>query len=139
MIKFHEGFIDRVYADSLGNLTCGYGHFLDVGSFVPKEVAEIFFKLDFIHAQNNYNRITAKFGFTLDEVRKAVLIDMLFNLGYGGVMKFGKFLAALTIGDYDEAADQMVDSLWAKQVKTRAVRLAKMMRTGEDSDFGEDN
>jgi lysozyme len=64
---------------------------------------------------------------------------MLFNLGYGGVMKFGKFIAALTIGDYDEAADQMLDSLWAKQVKTRAVRLAKMMRTGEDADFGEDN
>ena len=33
--------------------------------------------------------------------------------------------------DYDRAADEMLDSRWAKQVKSRATRLSDIMRTGE--------
>jgi lysozyme len=32
--------------------------------------------------------------------------------------------------DYEEAADEMLDSKWAEQVGTRAVRLADQMRRG---------
>ena len=33
--------------------------------------------------------------------------------------------------NWDEASNQMLDSAWAKQVKTRADRLSEMMLTGE--------
>jgi len=41
-------------------------------------------------------------------------------------------IAALKEDNYDKAADEMLDSLWAEQVGKRAKRLALMMRTGED-------
>ena len=68
----------------------------------------------------------------LDPVRRKVVLDMRFNLGPGGFRGFKKMIAALERDDYDTAADEMVDSKWYRQVKTRGVRLARMMRTGED-------
>lgn len=67
----------------------------------------------------------------LDEVRQDILQDMCFNMGITRFMKFRKMLAAVELGDYDRAADEMMDSRWAEQVKGRAVRLADMMRKGE--------
>jgi hypothetical protein len=40
-------------------------------------------------------------------------------------------LAAAQRGDWVEAAAQMLESLWATQVKGRALRLAQQMRTAE--------
>ncbi len=68
----------------------------------------------------------------LDPIRQKVMIDMAYNLGMTGLLKFRKMIAAIELGDYGAAADQMLDSRWARQVKTRAERLAEMMRTGED-------
>jgi len=70
----------------------------------------------------------------LDPVRRKVVLDMRFNLGPGGFRGFKKMIAALAAGDYKAAAAEMVDSKWYRQVKTRGVRLARMMRTGEDYD-----
>ena len=67
----------------------------------------------------------------LDDVRQDILQDMCFNLGWPRFEKFRKFLAATELGDYDRAAEEMLDSRWAEQVKGRAVRLADMMRKGE--------
>ena len=39
-------------------------------------------------------------------------------------------MAALEQYDYDSAAKEMLDSKWAKQVKTRAIRLAYSMKHG---------
>jgi len=39
-------------------------------------------------------------------------------------------LAAIKEGNFDSAADSMLNSLWAKQTKGRAVELAKIMREG---------
>jgi lysozyme len=66
----------------------------------------------------------------LDPVRQIVLIDMAFNLGVQGLLKWTNTLKDVEEGRYKSAADRMRGSLWAKQVKTRAVRLAKMMETG---------
>ena len=67
----------------------------------------------------------------LDEVRRSVLIDMAFNLGIAGVMKFKRMLRHLAEGHYVLAAREMKDSLWAKQVPRRAKELIRMMQTGE--------
>ena len=67
----------------------------------------------------------------LDDVRQDILQDMCFNMGITRFMKFCKMIAAVELGDYDRAADEMMDSRWAEQVKGRAVRLADMMRKGE--------
>jgi lysozyme len=66
-----------------------------------------------------------------DNVRRFVVKNMLFNIGLGRLLGFKKMLAAVRAGDYDRAAEEMMDSKWARQVKGRAVELAEMMRTGE--------
>uniref|UniRef100_A0A6M3J136 Putative glycoside hydrolase n=1 Tax=viral metagenome TaxID=1070528 RepID=A0A6M3J136_9ZZZZ len=129
MIKRHEGGPHNVYLDSVGVPTCGWGHALHVGSEVPAYIAERFFYLDFKKAIEDYNRMELH----LDTVRKAVIIDMLFNLGYKGLMKFKNMIAALRSGDYEKAADEMMDSKWHGQVGLRALELENMMRDGGDA------
>ena len=55
---------------------------------------------------------------------------MAFNLGVQGLLKFRNTLGMVRDGDYDGAARGMLASLWARQVKGRATRLADQMRTG---------
>jgi lysozyme len=72
----------------------------------------------------------------LDPPRRRVLQNMAFNLGVGvpggkkGLLGFKNTLGMIERGEYARAADAMMKSLWASQVKGRAVRLAETMRTG---------
>lgn len=66
----------------------------------------------------------------LDGVRKRVLANMGFNMGVSTLLTFHETLHAIADGDYGKAADQMLASLWAKQVGPRAGRLAALMRSG---------
>jgi lysozyme len=67
----------------------------------------------------------------LDSVRQRVLVDMGFNLGIPTLMKFQNMWAAIEDENWEEAADQMMDSKWARQVGRRAERLCQAMATGE--------
>ena len=67
----------------------------------------------------------------LDPVRQRVLVDMGFNLGTPTLMKFQKMWDAIEDEDWAEAADQMMDSKWARQVGRRAERLCQAMARGE--------
>jgi lysozyme len=69
----------------------------------------------------------------LGDVRQRVLIDMGFNLGVPGLVKFTHTLAAVRDARWDDAAAGMLASLWARQVGARATRLAEMMRTGREA------
>jgi lysozyme len=54
---------------------------------------------------------------------------MAFNLGRARLGKFVRFLGAVHLGHWDEAAEEMMQSKWATQVGQRAITLSKMMRT----------
>lgn len=62
--------------------------------------------------------------------RQRVMVNMTYNLGIYRLLGFKHFLEAAEAGDYKRAADQMLDSLWARQVGRRAKRLAAMMELG---------
>ncbi len=66
----------------------------------------------------------------LNNARQVVLIDMVFNMGIAGLLKFRKMIEAIEAGDCDTAAHEMLNSLWAKQVGKRANKLAEIMITG---------
>jgi len=57
------------------------------------------------------------------------IVDMAFNLGLTKLNKFVDMKAALMNNDYNTAADEMVDSNWYKQVKSRGPRMVKIMRS----------
>jgi lysozyme len=67
---------------------------------------------------------------TLDSVRQAVLVNMIFNMGGRRLAGFRKMLAALQKKEYEQAAVEMLASAWAEQVGDRALRLAEQMRRG---------
>ena len=132
LIKRHEGKRNQLYLDTEGVLTGGIGHAFKAGGELSESVIRLLFDEDYVAAVMNYFRLVEFNGLPkLDDVRKAVLVDMTFNLGVRGVMGFQKMLGAIFRGDWEMAADEMLDSKWARQVGSRAVELAKMMRTGK--------
>jgi len=127
LIKKHEGYRDEVYLDSEGLPTVGWGHLLNVGTSFPKEASQVLFNVDFERAVRDYNT----FGFQLDPVRRDVVINMLFNLGWSRFKGFKQLIGALYVKDWAEAKAQMIDSKWHGQVGIRAIELEAMMETGE--------
>ena len=67
----------------------------------------------------------------MSDVRQAVLIDMCYNLGYSGLMKFKNMIKAFADGNFERAAIEMEDSRWYKQVGDRSERLKKMVLTSK--------
>ena len=127
-IKRHEGLRFTPYEDSRGNLTLGYGHKLTTP--IGRHAALEILREDVTNAWLQFFRLPAEAIDRLTIKRKEVLVEMTFNLGLNGVRKFRRMLKAMEQSNYDGAADEMLDSQWAKQVKSRAIELADMMREG---------
>lgn len=136
LIKRHEGLRLFPYKCSAGKWTVGYGHNLDdnrepvPSGPITVEQAEEMFRRDFYAAKIACMRVVPNFS-TLDDVRRAALVDMAFNLGEAGLSTFRKFLGAIAVRDWVEAGRQMLNSRWAGQVGIRATRLVFMVLTGE--------
>ena len=127
-VKEHEGFRKKAYQDTVGVWTIGYGTNLQELDDFPEGFAEFFLKRDLVNAA--YALSQRGVWRELPQTRKDVLTEMAYNLGIPRLSKFKKMWAALEKGDYDTAADEMLDSLWARQVGIRAIKLSKRMRTG---------
>lgn len=131
LLEQHEGRKACAYQDSLGYWTIGVGHLVDSrkNAGLPDPIIDAMLEYDI---QEKADQLTSALPWvvSLDEVRHAVLLDMCFNLGIAGLLGFQHFLAAVKSGDYKTAAQQMLQSKWATQVKTRATRLSTMMDTG---------
>lgn len=125
LIKKHEGLRLKPYRCSTGKLTVGYGRNLDDAGINLAE-AEMMLENDI--RRTTLELMTFSWYSSLDAVRRAALVDMLYNLGLPSFMGFEKMLAALDVGDYVGAAVQMLDSKWATQVGSRATELADMVR-----------
>jgi len=131
-IKQDEGLVLHSYADTLGYATIGYGRLVDQrkGGGISEDEALYLLKND-VNARLNVLENAIDFFARLDDARKAVLLNMSFQLGITGLLKFKNTLAKIEMGDYDGAADNMLKSLWARQTTNRAGRLAEQMRTGQ--------
>jgi len=131
LTKKFEALRLKPYKCSAGKLTIGYGRNLEDCGISSAE-ADYLFQADFNRAIQDAMALCNKFGVNyknLSEARFFVLTDMAFNMGYDRLSKFKKLFSALKKGLYDDAADEMVDSLWYKQTGNRSKTLVKMMRT----------
>jgi lysozyme len=129
-LRRDEGFRSRPYPCPAGFQTIGFGRNLDANPLSEDEGAYLL--------RNDIRRAAMGIAMRLPglleqvgDVRARVLLNMAVNLGVGGLLKFRRMLVALEQGDYGRAADEMLDSVWARQVGRRADRLADAMRTGE--------
>lgn len=129
MLKLHEGVRLKPYTDSVGKLTIGSGRNLD-DKGITQEESDYLLSNDISAAWLSLVSRLECFS-RLDTVRQAVLLDMAVNLGTDGLLKFRKTLVLVAGGKYREAATEMLDSVWARQVGRRAERLSRMMASGE--------
>jgi lysozyme len=126
-IKEHEGYCETVYKDTLGFPTGGYGHKIIPGEPIPKDRSgwEALFESDFQRAVDGAENILS--GYDIDETAREVIIEMVYQMGEGGVSKFKKALDHLKEQRYIECAGEMLNSRWRKQTPIRAKKLADMM------------
>ena len=134
-IKLNEGFSPKPYKDQLGYLTIGYGHLILSNEKIllkkkihKKELEEIFEK-DFKKALSNFNN-TFK-SFTSDKKEAELFIEMIFQLGIKGCLKFKNLIQNMRKGNKHLVCLDMMDSLWYKQTPNRVKNLIKIFLNNE--------
>ena len=128
LIARHEGKRSKPYLCTADKITIGIGRNLEDKGLNDEEISFLF-KRDCADALHDAARLFASFE-TLDSVRKIALIDMAFNLGYDRLSQFKNMRAAIEMNDWNEVANQAMDSRWYRQVGIRGKRIVEMLRTG---------
>ena len=130
-MRFHEGVRSKVYKDHLGIMTIAVGRNLEDRGLSEDEI-DYLLANDIQIVENELDNGLSWWR-DLDEVRQRALAALAFNMGLPRLHGFVKMLDGLQRRDYHAAADELLDSKYAKQVGARSERVANMIRTGEDS------
>lgn len=123
-----EGRRKRVYTDTKGKVTAGVGRNLSDRDFSEDEI-DLMLHNDVQGALRDLDR-NIPWWRLMSEDRQQALANMCFNMGIAKLLAFRKTLSLLQVGQYQQAAVEMLNSDWAKQVHERANRLSDMIRTG---------
>ncbi len=121
-IEYHEGFKSKPYQDSLGVWTFGHGL-----TFITKAESSNIIRGRLPELEQELSN-SIEFYDGLTDARKNVLIEMAYHLGVHGVLMFKNMLSAMQKGDYQMAANEMLDSKWARQTPSRALEEANIMK-----------
>ena len=117
----------KLYKCPAGYQTIGYGYNIEANG-ISENTAEMLLRRclgdSVIILEANVSVWSS-----LSDTRKSILVDMCFNMGWPTLSKFKKMFAALERGHYAEAADQMMDSKWYRQVGIRGRKLVESMRS----------
>ena len=118
------------YKCTAGKITIGVGRNLtDKG--ISEYEATIMLDSDIADAETDLRRIFTYEEFdTLSFNRKMALTDLSFNLGITSLLKFKRYIAAIKVKDWEEAALQLKDSNYYKQVTSRAEKNMDLIRKG---------
>ena len=130
----HEGKVNKIYKDHLGNATFGIGHLvlptddLEEGVEYPDEKVMEIFEKDFEISKEGANLFVPEEN--IHPTAFGIVIEMCFQLGLPRLQKFKRFHYHLNKCEYEESAAEMLDSVWAKkQTPNRAKALADKMKS----------
>ena len=142
-IKEHESFRAKPYIDPLAKdkinefdylvikenwsklkPTFGYGF-----TYITQDEAEYILRTRLAHIRIELEDKLPVFN-RLSQNRKEVLIEMAYQMGITGLLKFKNMIQALIGRNYDRASREMLDSKWARQTPGRANELARKMLKG---------
>ena len=128
-LKIHEGMKLKPYKCTAGKLTIGIGRNLeDVG--ISEDEANMLLRHDIQEATRQLLHVFPWMG-EFNDARISAMINFTFNVGIGTVKKFENTLSYMQSGEWDKAADEMMDSRWARQVGNRAIEVTDQIRTGK--------
>jgi len=135
-LKIDEGCVYEIYNDHLGYATFGIGHLViesdpengqEVGTPVSESRVIEAFEQDVQTVLSDCTILYPDFE-ELPEEAQQVIANMMFNMGRPRLSAFKGMKAGVDSREWNEAADQMVDSRWYRQVGARAERLVERMR-----------
>ena len=129
-LKRHEGIRTHAYQCTANMTTVGVGRNIDEDGGLGLSIDEIEFLLENDIRRCKQELIALPWFPEIDSVRQDALINLCFNLGMTRLLGFKNALTAMSVGDYDLAADEFMDSRWAKQVGSRANEVCEMIRSG---------
>ncbi|UYM28777.1 lysozyme R [Serratia phage vB_SspM_LC53] len=151
MLRIDEGYDSKIYKDTEGYWTIGIGHLLtknaslDVAKseldklvgrkcngVITQAEAEAIFAKDVEKATHGIqgNSVLKPVYDSLDGVRRAALINMVFQMGVAGVAGFTNSMRLLKEKRWDEAAVNLAKSRWYNQTTNRAKRVISTFKTG---------
>lgn len=138
----HEGVRNKPYKCPAGFNTIGVGYNFDANP-LPSDIADYLNKngkitndmidrllfLSVSTATADCHSLFPEFD-NFTEARRMALVDFLFNIGKKRAMGFRKAIAAINTGRWEDAAKEMRDSNWFRQVPNRAKEITEMIEEG---------
>ncbi len=123
-LRTEESFRATAYRDTNNKLTIGYGFCVDEGISQYAASALCQAQASELHQMLlRYNWYAA-----LDEPRQSVCLDIAFNEGLGGLLRFPKMIAALARKGWQDAANEC--HVEDPKLAGRYAALAKILLTG---------
>ena len=135
-LEIDEGRVDALYNDHLGYATFGIGHLVlesdpeygqEIGTPVSADRVIEAFEQDCENVLRDCNILYEDFD-DLPEEAQQVIANMMFNMGRPRLSKFRGMKRGVDSRSWNDAADEMVDSVWYRQVTKRADRLVERIR-----------
>ena len=114
----------------IGHPTLGFGRNLS-GKGIEDDEAEALLAVDLVDCEDIARGfVGGQVWLALGDARRAVLIDMAHNMGPTRLYGFVLLRAAIMRQDWRQAAAEIEDSAYFRQVKRRGIRNRDIMRTG---------
>jgi lysozyme len=142
-VKSDEGFSRKSYQCSEDHCTIGYGYNLDANPLGLTATNIEVLKRDGITEAGASKLLVAVLENCQADLFKAVpwvadlsqrrqdaLVNMTYQMGIAGVLKFKNSLKLIKAGKFGQAAEALLLSKWAKQTPNRALRISNMIRQG---------
>ena len=124
---------NTAYRDSRGIWTIGIGHHDDTICeglcWSPEKVDQVFgddVDTAYREALHAYPWIAM-----LNEPRAAVIVEMVFQMGFGKVQEFVTLLGFMRDQRWPQAAADMLATAWARETPERVRRLSRQVETGD--------
>lgn len=138
----HEGRVLKPYSCTVGHRTIGVGHnydanplpqdiadYLKENGFITNAMADRLLEADIEQARKGCLKLYPGFNdFPCGKQR--ALIDLCFNLGYGGLKSFINTNRHINAGNWSRAVANLKKSLWAQQVgPNRTNRICRLLES----------
>lgn len=130
-IQLREGFRNKVYLDTLGNPTGGWGHLIlksdnmKVGDLIPLTLAEKWLEEDVRKAYEAALEQAAELGLSEDLKLVVVLTSVNYQLGVKWRSKFPNTWGCIKGKNYSQAIENLLNSAWFDQTPVRVRDLIK--------------
>lgn len=132
LIVDSEGFSPSIYTDKTGHPTIGYGYNVSVYSYESKCITkpQAYGLLTDILKENHKALLSYGWYKNLDAMRRMVILDLSYNLGLSGLLKFKQFIKAIENKNYALAVERLQKSPYFNQVRKRASRNMEILKLG---------